>query len=62
MTPDDIIKSVCDRAGEWLEMSENPDDLIKGILANDIIRLKKYINYLEKRVKYYENRKLPNYR
>ena len=61
MTPDAIINSVKDRAGEWLEMSENPDELIIGILANDIVNLKKQILYLERRVNAYEKRKLPAY-
>ena len=50
MNAHDIIRQVQDDAGEWLEHSENPDAMVSGILANRIIDLLGYIEYLEKRV------------
>jgi len=50
MTPQDVIEKVKHDAAEWLEMSEDPDKFISGILANKIITLEKHIQYLEKRV------------
>ena len=51
MTPEDVIKEVQDNASEWLEMSENPEELMTGILANKIVKLNSYIIYLERRLK-----------
>ncbi len=50
MTATDIIREVQENASEWLEMAENPAELIAGILAEKIVRLNNYIEYLEKRV------------
>lgn len=50
MTGADIIKEVQEDASEWLEMVDNPAELLAGILANKIVNLKNYINYLEKRL------------
>jgi hypothetical protein len=50
MTTEDIIRQVQEDASEWLEMSENPDALVSGILAGKIIKLNSYIEYLEKRI------------
>ena len=52
MSAEDIILEVKEIAGEWLEMTENPDALVSGILANRIIKQKDYIEYLEKRLDY----------
>ena len=50
MTPQDIIREVQENAQEWLEMTENPAELVAGILASRIIKLQDYIEYLEKRL------------
>jgi len=52
MNANDIINEVIDNAYEWLEMSEDPATMVAGILANKIIKLNEYIEYLEKRVKH----------
>lgn len=52
MTREEIIKQVQEDAGEWLEMIDNPNDHLVGILANKIIKLEDHINYLEKRLEY----------
>lgn len=50
MTPSEIIKEVQENASEWLEMVENPDELLTRILANKVIMLQNQIEYLEKRL------------
>lgn len=50
MTAQDIIKEVQENASEWLEMSQDPNALVAMILANKVIKLKSYIEYLEKRL------------
>ncbi len=50
MNAQQIIKEVQENASEWLEMSEEPAALVAGILANKVIELKSYIEYLEKRL------------
>ncbi len=52
MTGEDVIKQVQENASEWLEMSENPTELMVGILATTVAELSNYIKYLEKRVDY----------
>lgn len=52
MTPQDIIKQVEEDASEWLEMSEDPAAMVAGILAQKVINLNSYIEYLEKRVRH----------
>jgi len=52
MTGEDIIKQVQENASEWLEMSENPADLLAGILANHIVKLQDHIQYLERRLQH----------
>lgn len=52
MTGADIIKQVQEDASEWLEMVENPAELVAGILANKIVDLNNYITYLEKRLEH----------
>jgi hypothetical protein len=34
-----IIEQVRESAAEWLEMSENPDEIVIGILAKQVIKL-----------------------
>lgn len=55
MIPDDVINATQEKAGEWLEMSEDPAAMLAGLLAKDIIRLTEYINYLEKRLEHVGN-------
>lgn len=52
MTPRKIIEEVQENAGEWLEMCENQDEMIKQILATKIIQLKNEIEFLEMRLDY----------
>jgi hypothetical protein len=50
MNASDLIKQVQEDASEWLEMMENPDLFVAGILANKLIALTSYVEYLEKRL------------
>ncbi len=50
MTGAEIIREVQENASEWLEMSENPDKFMSGILAQRIVNLNNRIEYLEKRL------------
>jgi hypothetical protein len=52
MIAEDILREVHESASEWLEMSDNPDAMVSGILANRIVMLVDYIKYLEKRLEY----------
>lgn len=52
MTANDIITQVQENSSEWLEMTDNPDAMISIILANKLIQLTSYIEFLEKRVHY----------
>jgi hypothetical protein len=45
-----VIQEVKENASEWLEMSENPHEMIMGILANKIVKMNDHIEYLEKRL------------
>jgi len=50
MNATDIIRQVQENASEWLEMSQNPDEIVIGILAKKIVKLQDHIEYLEKRL------------
>jgi hypothetical protein len=50
MNAEQIIREVVEAAGEWLEHAENPDAMVSGILANKIVNLQSYIEYLERRL------------
>lgn len=50
MNASDVIREVQENASEWLEMVENPAELVAGILAEKIVKLNSYIEYLEKRL------------
>ncbi len=50
MTSCELIKQVKNNASEWLEMSQNPDAIVSGILARKIIKLQDHIEYLERRL------------
>lgn len=52
MTREELIKQIQEDAGEWLEMIDNPNDHLVGILANKIIKLEDHITYLERRLEY----------
>ena len=52
MTAAELIEQIQKDAGEWLEMVENPAELVAGILANKVVSLTSYIEYLEKRLKH----------
>jgi hypothetical protein len=52
MTPESIINEVKINASEWLEMAENPDALVSGILAKKIVDLNFYIEYLKARIEH----------
>ncbi len=52
MTSCELIRQVKIDASEWMEMSDNPDAIVSGILANKIIRLQDHIEYLERRLNY----------
>ena len=50
MNPEAIIREVVQDAAEYLEMAENPDAMVSGILATKIVSLNAYIEYLERRL------------
>jgi hypothetical protein len=52
MNSQDLIRQVQESCGEWLEMTESPDALVSGILANKVIALQDHIEYLERRLEY----------
>jgi len=52
MNSQSIIQDVKNQAGEWLEMTDKKDELISIILANKIIVLNQYIQFLEKMAGY----------
>ncbi len=52
MIPIDVINEAKESASEWLEMTDNPDLFVAGILASKIIKLTEQIEYLEKRIEY----------
>lgn len=51
MNYQDIIDKVRENASEWLEMSENPDEIIIGILAKKLANLKVENEILEERLR-----------
>lgn len=53
MNASDIIKQVQEDASEWIEMSDNPAEIVAGILATKIVKLTDYIQYLERRLEVY---------
>lgn len=50
MNAEDVIKQVQEDASEWTEHAHDPAMFIAGVLANKIIALTGYIEYLEKRL------------
>lgn len=55
MTATEIIQETCSTAQEWIEMSSNPEMTLSIILAQKIVQLNSYIDYLERRVKCQQN-------
>lgn len=62
MTGAEVIRKVQEDASEWLEMHENPAELVAGILAYKVASLNNYIEYLEKRIDSYERSSTSNSR
>ncbi len=58
MNSQDILQEIQYKYSEYIEMSDNPDAFISTILANKIISLNEYIEYLEKRVNNGSNHKI----
>lgn len=52
MTPADVIRQAQEDASEWIEMSDNPSQIVVGVLATRIVNMSNYINYLENRLKH----------
>lgn len=52
MNAQDVIRQVQEDVSEYLEMVNDPAALVAGILANKVIELKGYIEYLEKRLQH----------
>ena len=50
MNAEAIISEVVQAASEYLEMVENPDAMVSGILAAKIVSLQGYIEYPERRL------------
>ena len=50
MNPTQVIREVVQDAAEYLEMAENPDAMVSGILATKIVYLREYVEYLERRL------------
>jgi len=56
MNAQDIIKEAEEYASEWTEMSNNPAAVVAGVLANKIIQMQEYIEFLEKMAGYESTR------
>ncbi len=52
MNANDIIREVQENASEYLEMMDEPAILVAGILANKIVKLNNYIEFLERRLRH----------
>lgn len=50
MTSEELIKQIQDEAGEWIEMSNDPWKVVCNVLASEVVELKAYIEYLERRL------------
>lgn len=55
MTPEQIINDVRTHYAEYLEMFENPDSILPSILAHRIILMQFDIDYLKKRLEFYDS-------
>ena len=52
MNVQEVIKQAEEHASEWIEISDNPAQIIAGVLANKIVILNTYIDHLERRLKH----------
>ncbi len=59
MTAYELIKQVEEEAIEWIEMSDDPYRVVSTVLANKVISLKSYIQYLERRLNHDTERSSP---
>lgn len=50
MTSEELIAKIQEDAGEWLEMTPEPWKIIANSLASEVVQLKGYIEYLERRI------------
>ncbi len=50
MNPEQIIQDAKEKAGEWLEMSDNPDSFLLGMLSIQVWAQNMEIEYLKKRL------------
>lgn len=48
----DVIEDIKEDNQELLKTSDHPAALVAGLLANKIVKLNKYIEYLERRLKH----------
>lgn len=45
-----FINDLYDAYGEWLEMSDNPDQMMVGIILDRLIQVSEYTDFLKKRI------------
>ena len=45
-----VLQEACEYASEWTEMTDDPAALVAGLLANKVVELTEYIEYLERRL------------
>jgi hypothetical protein len=50
MTGEDVVREIQETYSEWLEMSQDPQQFIVGVLANKIIKLQDHVDYLKRRI------------
>lgn len=50
MTPDKILTETTLQASEWLEMTDNPAELLAGILAAKLAVSYEEVDYLKRRL------------
>jgi hypothetical protein len=55
MSPAEVIRQAEEYASEWLDYAENPAELVAAVLANKIVVLNSYVDYLEERLKHDSN-------
>lgn len=52
MNTQDLLKEVYEEASEWTEMSDNPAEVLAGILANKLCNALNHIEYLERKIEH----------
>ena len=50
MNASDVINEVKENASEYLEMTDNPTEMMVGILAQKVVNLTQHVEYLQKRL------------